>query len=103
VSEVSVSVDEQAEVATDFTRGLVTAFGVDAKVDTRTEDEDVLIVDVTGDDLGLLVGPKGATLHAIAELVRTVVHVDPHPRTVARCGVSFNGRGVADGALRRLR
>jgi spoIIIJ-associated protein len=73
VSEVSVSVDEQAEVAADFTRGLVTAFGVDATVDTRTEDEDVLIVDVSGNDLGLLVGPKGATLHAIEELVRTVV------------------------------
>jgi spoIIIJ-associated protein len=73
VSEVSVSVDEQAEVAADFTRGLVTAFGVDATVDTRTEDEDVLIVDVAGEDLGLLVGPKGATLHAIEELVRTVV------------------------------
>jgi spoIIIJ-associated protein len=73
VSEVSVSVEEQGEVAADFTRGLVTAFGVDAAVDTRTEDEDVLIVDVTGQDLGLLVGPKGATLHAIEELVRTVV------------------------------
>jgi len=73
VSEVSVSVDEQAEVAADFARGLVTAFGVDATVSTRTEDEDVLIVDVSGDDLGLLVGPKGATLHAIEELVRTVV------------------------------
>jgi len=73
VSEVSVSVEEQGEVAADFTRGLVTAFGVDAAVDTRTEDEDVLIVDVSGQDLGLLVGPKGATLHAIEELVRTVV------------------------------
>jgi spoIIIJ-associated protein len=73
VSEPSVSVEEQAEVATDFTRGLVEAFGVDASVDTRTEDEDVLIVDITGQDLGLLVGPKGATLHAIEELVRTVV------------------------------
>ena len=73
VSEVSVSVEEQGEVAADFTRGLVTAFGVDATVDTRTEDEDVLIVDVSGQDLGLLVGPKGATLHAIEELVRTVV------------------------------
>ncbi len=73
MSEVSVSVDEQAEVAADFARGLVTAFGVDATVSTRTEDEDVLIVDVSGDDLGLLVGPKGATLHAIEELVRTVV------------------------------
>ena len=73
MSEVSVSVEEQGEVAADFTRGLVTAFGVDAAVDTRTEDEDVLIVDVSGQDLGLLVGPKGATLHAIEELVRTVV------------------------------
>jgi spoIIIJ-associated protein len=33
----------------------------------------VVVVEVTGDNLGLLVGPKGATLHAIEELVRTVV------------------------------
>ena len=36
-------------------------------------DDDVVLVEVDGDDLGLLVGPKGATLHAIEELVRTVV------------------------------
>ncbi len=36
-------------------------------------DDDVVVVEVTGDNLGLLVGPKGATLHAIEELVRTVV------------------------------
>ena len=73
VSEESVSVEEQAEAAVDFTRGLVTAFDVDAEVSTREEDDDVLIVDIDGKDLGLLVGPKGATLHAIEELVRTVV------------------------------
>jgi len=73
VTEPSVPVEEQAEIAVDFTRGLVDAFGVDAQVTTRLEDEDVLIVDVTGRDLGLLVGPKGATLQAIDELVRTVV------------------------------
>ena len=73
VSEESVSVEEQAEAAADFTRGLVGAFGVDAEVSTRREDDDVVIVDIDGDDLGLLVGPKGATLHAIEELVRTVV------------------------------
>ena len=73
VSEDSVSVEEQAEAAAEFAEGLVAAFGVDADVGTRREDDDVVIVDIDGRDLGLLVGPKGATLHAIEELVRTVV------------------------------
>jgi spoIIIJ-associated protein len=68
-----VSVQEQAEEAADFTRGLVDALAVEADVSTRREDDDVVIVDIDGPDLGLLVGPKGATLHAIEELVRTVV------------------------------
>lgn len=73
MSEESVSVEEQAEAATDFVRGLVAAFDVDAEVSTRLEDDDVLIVDIDGPELGLLVGPKGATLQALEELVRTVV------------------------------
>jgi len=73
VSETMVTVEEQADAAADFTRGLVVAFGYDAEVSTRREDEDTVIVDVSGADLGLLVGPKGATLHAIEELVRTAV------------------------------
>jgi spoIIIJ-associated protein len=73
VGEDSVTVEEQAEEAADFTRGLVEALAVDAAVSTRREDEDVVIVDIDGSDLGLLVGPKGATLQAIEELVRTVV------------------------------
>ena len=73
MSETTVTVEEQADAAADFTRGLVVAFGYDAEVTTRREDEDTVIVDVSGADLGLLVGPKGATLHAIEELVRTAV------------------------------
>jgi len=73
VSETMVTVEEQADAAADFTRGLVVAFGYDAEVTTRREDEDTVIVDVAGADLGLLVGPKGVTLHAIEELVRTAV------------------------------
>jgi spoIIIJ-associated protein len=68
-----MSVDEQIERAVDFTRGLVDAFGAKAEVSSRFEDEDTVLVDVTGDNLGLLVGPRGATLAAIEELVRTVV------------------------------
>lgn len=67
-----VPIGEQADVADEFMRGLVAAFGVAAEVSV-TIDDDVVLVDVDGDDLGLLVGPKGATLRAIEDLVRTVV------------------------------
>jgi spoIIIJ-associated protein len=66
-------VDDQIELAVDFTRGLIDAFGAKADVASRFEDEDTVLIDVTGDDLGLLVGPRGVTLAAIEELVRTVV------------------------------
>ncbi len=66
-------IGEQAEQAVEFTRGLIEAFGAKAGVDSHLEDEDTVLVDVTGDNLGLLVGPRGATLAAIEELVRTVV------------------------------
>jgi spoIIIJ-associated protein len=72
VSETEVPVEDQARAAEEFTRGLVDAFGADASVQAKIDEENVL-VDVTGGDLGLLVGPKGATLQAIEELVRTVV------------------------------
>jgi spoIIIJ-associated protein len=71
--QADISVDEQADQAVDFTRGLIEAFGAKAEVASHLEDEDTVLVDVTGDNLGLLVGPRGATLAAIEELVRTVV------------------------------
>ncbi len=68
-----VSVQEQAKVAEDFTRGLVEAFGADADVAVEVDDEGGVLVNVTGRDLGLLVGPRGATVQAVQELVRTIV------------------------------
>ena len=70
--ETEVSVEEQGRAAETFVRDLLAAFGADVEVATRVED-DAVLVDVTGENLGLLVGPKGATLLAIEELVRTVV------------------------------
>jgi spoIIIJ-associated protein len=72
VTETDVPVEDQARAAEDFVQGLLEAFGADAAVAIVTDDESIL-VDVTGEDVGLLVGPKGATLQAIEELVRTVV------------------------------
>ena len=68
----AVPVERQAEVASDFTRGLVDAFGYEAVVRDEVEDDTITIL-VEGEGLGLLVGPKGATLHAVEELVRAVV------------------------------
>jgi spoIIIJ-associated protein len=72
LTETEVPVEDQARAAEDFVQGLVEAFGAEADVAMVT-DEDSILVDVTGTDVGLLVGPKGATLQAIEELVRTVV------------------------------
>lgn len=68
----TIPIEEQAAAAVEFAAGLVDAFGSRAEV-TSVIDDDVINVDVAGDDLGLLVGPKGATLQAIEELVRAVV------------------------------
>jgi spoIIIJ-associated protein len=70
--ESNVPIEEQAAAAEKFTQGLVDAFGFGATAKSAIDD-DVVVVEVTGENLGLLVGPKGATLHAIEELVRTVV------------------------------
>src|SRR3954451_1294386 len=77
-----VSVEDQASTASDFASGLVDAFG--AKGDVTTEiDDDTILLRIDGNDLGLLVGPKGATLHAVEELVRAVVQ----PESAGRSGL----------------
>jgi spoIIIJ-associated protein len=68
-----VPVEEQAREAETFTRGLIEAFGSPATVAVEIDEDGGVLVDVTGADLGLLVGQRGATLQAIEELVRTVV------------------------------
>ncbi len=74
VSENDVDLDAHTTIVSEFLTGLVDAFGVEATVERDTIDEDTTEVRVEGNDLGLLVGPKGNTLTAIQELSRTVVH-----------------------------
>jgi len=72
VNTEEIPIGEQADAADEFMRGLLNAFSLPAEVSVRIE-EDTVLVDVEGDDLGILVGPKGATLRAIEDLVRTIV------------------------------
>ena len=57
------------QAATDFLSGLVTAFGTKGNV-TVNRDADEIEVRVDGTELGLMVGPGGATLLAIQDLTR---------------------------------
>jgi spoIIIJ-associated protein len=70
--EDEVAIEEQAEAAASFTKGLVEAFGVPARVEVEIEDDAVQVA-VQGEGLGFLVGPKAATLSAFEEIVRAVV------------------------------
>ena len=72
VDENSVSVEDQAAAAEEFVSGFVAAIGLEGDV-TSTVDDDIIEIHVEGSELGLLVGPKAATLTAIEELTRAVV------------------------------
>ena len=68
-----VPLAEQANVARDFLVGLLGVFDAEGTVEVRDVDEETVELAVTGDGLGLLIGPKGSTLAALQEVTRTVV------------------------------
>jgi spoIIIJ-associated protein len=94
-TSVEVSLDEQGRVAEEFLKGLASEFGLDAAVKVTSSGDEEVRLDLSGRELGLLIGPKGATLLAIQDLTRTVVH--------HQTGAS-NGRVLVDvGAYRQKR
>ena len=87
-----IPLETQEPTALEFVRGLVDAFDVDAEVTaTHDDDDDALEIDVEGEDLGLLVGPRGTTLSAIAELTRTAVAQQHAGRLEGRLRVDVGG------------
>ena len=70
--EEEMSIETQAQQAEEFVRGVVERFGLDART-TSEIGEDTVRIDVSGENLGLLIGPRGATADALQELTRTAV------------------------------
>ena len=64
---------EQGEVVRGFLVDLLDAFGLDGEVTATPAEEGAVELAVAGDDLGLLIGPKGATLQAVQELSRSML------------------------------
>ena len=64
--------EEVAVTAHEFLTGLLETLGVDGEVATRVDGE-TAHVDVSGDDLGALIGRRGQSLDALQEITRTAV------------------------------
>lgn len=65
-------IEEQAKVAAGFLTGLLEAFGLEGGVESRIDDE-VLYLEVNGEQTEALVGAKGSVMYSVLELTRTVV------------------------------
>ena len=85
------SLAEQGETARAFVAGLVEAFGATGTTTVDEVDDETVEIKVSGDDLGLLIGPKGATLTAVQELTRTVVQRAAGSGRGARVRVDIGG------------
>jgi spoIIIJ-associated protein len=83
---------EQGEVVRAFLVDLLDAFGLDGEVTASTNvDDDAVELDVQGEDLGLLIGPKGQTLQAIQELSRSALQRQKPGEAHARVRIDVSG------------
>jgi spoIIIJ-associated protein len=71
--------EEKADDAKDVLRGILDRMGLDADVKIR-EDDERIVLDVTGSDAGRAIGKKGQTLDALQFLVNKVVNRFPEGR-----------------------
>jgi spoIIIJ-associated protein len=76
-----MTLEEQGEVGRAFLAGLLSEYGMEATVEVRTIDEETIEVAAKGEELGLLVGPRGSTLSALQDVTRAVVQRQCPSRT----------------------
>lgn len=66
------TIEDQAAIAAEFVKGLLEAYGLEGEV-TTSVDDDVLKIDVLGDQTEALVGRRGAIMNSVLDVTRTVV------------------------------
>jgi spoIIIJ-associated protein len=76
-----MTLEEQGEAGRVFLVGLLSEYGMEGSVETRLLDEETVEIAAIGEDLGLLVGPRGSTLSALQDLTRAVVQRQCPSRT----------------------
>jgi spoIIIJ-associated protein len=86
-STQEADVAEQANILEAFMSGLIEAFGLEGETTTRVED-DIIYIDVTGEQTEALVGSKGAILQAILDLMKIIVQRKTHHRARIRLDIA---------------
>jgi spoIIIJ-associated protein len=81
---------EQCTVVEEFLTGLAESFGFSATAQAVFEDED-LRVNLTGENLGVMVGPRLVTLEAIQEITRNTLQRQAAGREYGRVTVDIEG------------
>ena len=66
------SLETIAETGRSFVTGLIAAMGVEGEVEAVIE-EGTVVVNVSGGDMGAMIGRRGQTLEALQEVTRTAV------------------------------
>jgi len=74
-------VEAQVGTVRTFLEGLLDAFGVEGEVGIGRGEDGAIEAAVTGEDLGLLIGPKAQTLESVQELARRALQAR-HPDSV---------------------
>jgi len=91
MTDEEVPVSDQADIITEFLEGLLESLGAEGTVQRTEVDEETIELGIEGDDLGLLIGPKGQTLTAVHELSRTVLQRRATGRHVGRVRIDIGG------------
>lgn len=66
--------DKIADEAVSAIQSLLQGFGIEGQIDEYEGDEGEIILDIVGDDLGVLIGRHGKTLDAIQTLISAITH-----------------------------
>ena len=82
--------DEQIQVVENFLAGLLGAFGLEGTLQSSVDDKD-LVTNISGQNLGLLVGPRLGTLEAVQELARLALQREAEGKEYARVSIDVEG------------
>ncbi|MCU1369140.1 MAG: hypothetical protein JWO77_334 [Ilumatobacteraceae bacterium] len=91
MTDEEVPVSDQADIITEFLEGLLESLGAEGTVQRTEVDDETIELGIEGDDLGLLIGPKGQTLTAVHELSRTVLQRRATGRHIGRVRIDIGG------------
>lgn len=67
-------VEQKLTTAEQFLTGVLERMGVEAALETRMDEDDIFVINIAGDDLGLIIGRRGQTLDALQFLVNQVAN-----------------------------